>query len=97
MVAIAWMEHFWTTVRFVLAIVAAIVLYLTGAAMVRNFTSSPPPEQEPDPANLADVDYRFRCIVCGAEVVMYAAPKDEVPEPPLHCRPPMVLMPPSPS
>lgn len=97
MVAIAWMEHVWTALRFLIALAGAVVLYLIGAAMVRNFNSMPPPEQEPDPENLADVDYRFRCIVCGAEVVMYAAPKDEVPEPPRHCREPMVLMTPDPS
>jgi hypothetical protein len=90
--AFAWAEHGWTALRFAIALVGALVLYLIGAAMVRNFNASPPPDEDPDPATLADVDFRFRCIVCGAEIVMYAAPEGDVPEPPRHCREPMVLM-----
>jgi hypothetical protein len=86
------MFELWTIVRFGAAIVAAIVLYLVGAALVRNFSSMEPPPDEPDIANLEDVDYRYRCIVCGAQVVMYASQSGEVPEAPRHCREPMVLM-----
>jgi hypothetical protein len=82
----------WTIVRFGAALVAAIVLYLVGAALVRNFSSAEPPPDEPDVANLEDVDYRYRCIVCGAQVVMYSSQSGEVPEAPRHCREPMVLM-----
>jgi hypothetical protein len=81
----------WTIVRFVVAIGAAVVLYLIGAALVRNFSSIEPPDAEPDPADLRDVDYRYRCGVCGAQLVLYAAPGGDVPEPPRHCREPMVL------
>ena len=38
---------------------------------------------------LEDVDYRYQCIVCGAQAVLYAAPEGEVPEAPRHCREPM--------
>jgi hypothetical protein len=82
----------WTIVRFVLAFGAALVLYLTGAALVRNFSSVQPLPDEPDLENLEDVDYRYRCIVCGAQLVMYTSQSGEMPEPPRHCREPMVLM-----
>jgi hypothetical protein len=85
------MFELWTILRFLIAIVAAIVLYLIGAALVRNFNTEPPGD-EPDLSTLEDVDYRFRCIVCGAQIVMYAAQGGDVPDPPRHCREPMVLM-----
>jgi len=86
------MFELWTLVRFAVALVAAIVLYLMGAALVRNFSSVEPPDDEPDVTTLEDVDYRFRCIVCGAQVVMYTSQSGEMPDPPRHCREPMVLM-----
>jgi hypothetical protein len=82
----------WTIARFGAALVAAVALYLLGAALVRNFSSAEPPDEEPDPADLEDVDHRYRCIVCGAQLVLYAAPGGEVPQAPRHCREPMVLM-----
>ena len=84
----------WDVVRVGLAFSAALVLYLIGAAMVRNFANAEPPPDEPDVSRLEDVDYRYRCIVCGAQAVIYAAPEGEVPEAPRHCREPMVLVPP---
>jgi len=82
----------WTIVRFGVAVAAAVILYLIGAAFVRNFSSMEPPDDEPDVSNLEDVDYRYRCIVCGAQVVMYASQSGEVPDAPRHCREPMELM-----
>ena len=84
----------WNVIRIVLALGAAVVLYLIGAAMVRNFAKAEPPPDEPDVSVLEDVDYRYRCIVCGAQAVVYAAPEGEMPEPPRHCREPMALVPP---
>ena len=81
----------WTIVRFGIALGAAVVLYLIGAALVRNFGSVEPPPEEPDVANLEDVDYRYRCIVCGAQAVLYSAQSGEVPDAPRHCREPMLL------
>ena len=86
------MFAFWTIFRFVVALGAAVVLYLIGAALVRNFSSIEPPDDEPDVSTLEDVDYRYRCIVCGAQVVMYTSQSGEVPDPPRHCREPMALM-----
>ena len=84
----------WDLLRIVIALVAAVVLYLIGAALVRNFANAEPPPDEPDVARLEDVDYRFRCIVCGAQAVVYAAPEGELPDAPRHCREPMALVPP---
>jgi hypothetical protein len=86
------MFHLWTIVRFGMALGAAVILYLIGAAFVRNFSSMEPPDDEPDVSTLEDVDYRYRCIVCGAQVVMYASQSGEVPDSPRHCREPMLLM-----
>jgi len=81
----------WDIARVAGALVAVVVLYLIGAALVRNFARAEPPP-EPGTTPLADVDYRFRCVVCNAQVVLYAAPEGEVPEPPRHCREPMMLV-----
>jgi hypothetical protein len=69
--------------RIVLALAAAVTIYVIGAAILRKFHIAPPPE--PDPAALVPVDVHFRCAVCGAEVTMTAAP-DEEPSAPRHCR-----------
>ena len=80
-----------TILYFVGAILVALLIYLIGAAMVRNLANGEPPP-EPEETELEDVDYRYQCIVCGAQAVLYAAPEGEVPEAPRHCREPMVLI-----
>jgi hypothetical protein len=85
----------WTIARVVIAVGFAVVVYLVGASLLRNFLTTPPPPDEPDLDRLEDVDYRYQCVVCGAQVVLYAAPEGEVPEPPRHCREPMVLVAPN--
>jgi hypothetical protein len=84
----------WTILRVALALGAAVLLYLVGAAVVRYFAHGEPPPDDDAERELADVDYRFQCVVCGAQAVLYAAPEGEVPEPPRHCREPMALLPP---
>jgi hypothetical protein len=81
----------WFALKALVALGAAVVIYLIGARTIANFSQSEPP---PDPAEipLEDVDYRYRCIVCGAQAVLFAAPEGEVPEAPRHCREPMVLV-----
>ncbi len=83
-------EVLWWVLRVAIALTAAVVLYLIGAKLIRNFNTEPPPE--PGETPLEDVDYRYRCIVCGAQVVLYAAPEGEPPEAPRHCREPMALV-----
>ena len=85
------LDVLWTVLKIAGAIAAAVVIYLIGARTIANFSNSEPP---PDPAEtpLEDVDYRYQCIVCGAQAVLYAAPEGEVPEAPRHCREPMALV-----
>ncbi len=79
-------------IRAVIGIGVIVVLYLIGAALVRNFAGSIPSAAELEPQVLADVDYRYRCVVCGLEVVIYAAPDGEVPMPTRHCAERMELI-----
>ena len=81
----------WWVLKIGLALGVAVVLYLIAARSIANFSKSEPPP-DPSEAPLEDVDYRYRCIVCGAQVVLYAAPEGEVPEAPRHCREPMALV-----
>lgn len=78
-------------VRIVVAVVAMLVIYLIGASVLRKFKVEP--DEEVDPEDVVPVDLRFRCIVCGAEVVMTSAQAGEDPEPPRHCREDMVPVP----
>ena len=85
------LDVLWFGLKVLAALVAAVVIYLIGASSIGNFSRSDPP---PDPSEvpLEDVDYRYRCIVCGAQVVLFAAPEGDMPEAPRHCREPMVLV-----
>ena len=76
--------------KVALAVAVALAIYLAGAAVVRSFTFPPP--AEPDPESLRPVHFRFRCIVCGTEVTMTAAPAGELPDAPRHCREDMTLV-----
>lgn len=77
----------WDVLRVVVAVVAAVTIYVAGAAVLRKFKIPPP--AEPDPADLRPVALRYRCQVCGAEVTMTVSASDE-PEAPRHCREDMV-------
>ena len=65
--------------------VAAVVLYVIGAAHGAQVARTASRRPSPTTVELEDVDYRYRCIVCGAEAVLYAAPEGEDPDaaPPL--------------
>jgi hypothetical protein len=78
-----------TILRVVFGVAVALVLYVTGANLLRKFQIAPP--EEPDPDSVNPVNLRFRCIVCGAEVTMTAAQGDD-PEAPRHCREDMVML-----
>lgn len=85
------LHDLWLVLRVLIAVFAAVVLYLLGAKSIANFSRGDPP---PDPSEreLEDVDYRYQCIVCGAQLVLFAAPEGEVPDPPRHCRESMSLV-----
>jgi hypothetical protein len=78
-------------VRVLIAVAAAVVLYLIAVRIVRALMRPGPPD-EPDLSQLHPVELRYRCGVCGAEVTMTASP-DEDPEPPRHCRETMTQIP----
>jgi hypothetical protein len=74
--------------RIAIAVIAIVGIYLIGAGVLAKFKIAPP--AEPDPDEVVPVDLRFRCTVCGAEVVMTAAQSDVDIEPPRHCREDMI-------
>ena len=75
--------------RGAITIAAIVLIYLAGAAVLAKFKIIPP--AEPDPDLVVPVDLRFRCVVCGTEVVMTSTQADVEVEPPRHCREDMVL------
>jgi hypothetical protein len=79
--AISWIG--WAF-RVLVAAIAIVGIYVIGAAVLSKFKIAPP--AEPDPDSVVPVDLKFRCVVCGAEVVMTAAQADVDVEPPRHCR-----------
>jgi len=78
------------TVRVVVALFAIVGIYVVGASLLAKFKIAPP--AEPDPELVVPVDLKFRCVVCGTEVVMTAAQADTDIEAPRHCREDMVLV-----
>ena len=86
-VAVSW---FGWVVRVVVALFAVVGIYVIGAAVVAKFKIAPP--AEPDPDLVVPVDLKFRCTVCGAEVLMTAAQSGTEIDAPRHCREDMVLI-----
>ena len=80
------------TLRALVALVAAVLIYVIGAAIIKTFHVDP--DDEPDPDDVVPVDLRYQCIVCGAEVTMTSAQAGEEPDAPRHCREDMALVPP---
>ena len=64
-------------VRVLVAVAAALVIYLIGVRIVRVMMAPAPPD-EPDLSKLKPVDYRYRCMVCGTEVTMTATPDPDL-------------------
>jgi hypothetical protein len=76
--------------RIAIGAVAIVVIYVVLAGVLTKFKIAPP--EEIDPEDVVEVDVRFRCIVCGAEVTMTAAQDAEEIEAPRHCREDMVRL-----
>jgi hypothetical protein len=76
--------------RVLIALAGCIGIYLVGVKVVRVLLMPPPPD-EPDVSKLRAVDLRYRCMVCGTEVTMTAAPDAEAAAP-RHCREDMQLV-----
>jgi hypothetical protein len=67
----------------------AYVLWKSGVAMLRSFTTPLP--EPPPPGEMRRVNVRYRCTVCGLEIKLTLAP-DEDPPPPRHCLEDMVVV-----
>jgi hypothetical protein len=80
----------WTALKVVVALIAAVGIYYVTARMIHMFTIVPP--EEPEPGEIKPVHFSYRCIVCGSEATITAAPGGEMPEAPRHCREDMVLV-----
>ena len=74
--------------RVVVALFAVVGIYVIGAAALAKFKIAPP--AEPDPDLVVPVDLKFRCTVCGTEVLMTAAQSGTEIDAPRHCREDMV-------
>lgn len=85
LIAVSWLG--WL-LRGAVAVVAIVLIYLIGATVLSKFKIAPP--AEPDPDVVVPVDQRYRCSVCGTEVVMTAANAAQELEAPRHCREDMV-------
>ena len=70
------------------ALVVSVLVYVVIAGILAKFKIAP--DEEPDPSAVVPVNQRYKCIVCGAEVVMTAAQEGEEPDAPRHCREDMV-------
>ena len=81
----------WFLMKILVAVAVAVIIYVVVAGQIAGFSKSEPPP-DPSEAELEDVDYRYQCVVCGAQLVLFAAPEGEVPAPPRHCREPMLLV-----
>lgn len=75
-------------IRLTAAVGAMLFIYLVGAGILKKFKVSP--EDVVDPAAVVPVNIRYRCMVCGTEVVMTAAQGGEEPAAPRHCREDMI-------
>jgi hypothetical protein len=77
-------------IRIAIGAVAIVAIYVVLAGMLTKFKIAPPEEIDPD--DVVEVDIRFRCIVCGAEVTMTAAQDADEIDAPRHCREDMVRL-----
>lgn len=75
--------------RVLLAIIAALVIWRMGFAVLRSL-ATPLPEPPP-PGEMRKVKMTYRCDICGTEVQMKMAPSQD-PEPPRHCMDDMRLV-----
>jgi hypothetical protein len=71
-----------TIIWVAIGVFGGLILWKSGIAMLRGFTTPLPP---PPPAGeMRRINVRYRCSVCGLEIKLTLAP-DEDPPPPRHC------------
>ena len=76
-----------TVIWVAIGVIAAVVLWKVGTAMLGSLSRPLPPP--PPPGEMRRINVRYRCDVCGVELQMTLAP-DEDPPAPKHCLEEMV-------
>ncbi len=74
--------------KIVVSVVAFLVIIRLGVFILKGLAA---PVPTPDPGELRRVNFKFQCVVCGAEVRMTKAGED-LPTPPRHCMEDMQLV-----
>jgi hypothetical protein len=74
--------------KIIVSLVAFLVIIRIGVFILRTLAT---PAPTLDPGELRRVNFKFQCVVCGAEVRMTKAGED-LPEPPRHCLEDMQLV-----
>lgn len=84
---------FWTVAKLLVAVAVALTIWAIGAGVVRSLGANVPRDaDEDDRSVLRDVDHRYRCSICGTEVVMTVTASADIPEAPRHCLEEMALV-----
>ena len=74
--------------KIIVSVVAFLVIIRLGVFILKGLAS---PVPTPDPGELRRVNFKYQCVVCGAEVRMTKADED-IPPPPRHCLEDMQLV-----
>jgi hypothetical protein len=74
--------------KIIVSLVAFLVIIRLGVFILKGLAS---PVPTPDPGELRRVNFKYQCVVCGAEVRMTKAGED-IPPPPRHCLEDMQLV-----
>ena len=75
--------------RLFVALTAVAAIFMVGMRILRGLARPVPPP--PEPGLLRKVKLHYQCTICGAEVRMTVAPKED-PDPPRHCQEDMKLL-----
>jgi hypothetical protein len=74
--------------KIIVCLVAFFVIIRIGVFILKGLAS---PVPTPDPGELRRVNFKYQCVICGAEVRMTKAGED-LPPPPRHCLEDMQLV-----
>jgi hypothetical protein len=74
--------------KIIVCLVAFLVIVRIGVFILKALAT---PVPAPDPGELRRVNFKYQCVICGAEVRMTKAGED-LPPPPRHCLEDMQLV-----
>ena len=75
---------------FVISVAIAVGIFAVALWAIRLLATPGP--QEPDPADVAEVDVDYKCTVCGLRLTVTHAQLEDEMTAPRHCREPMLVM-----